>query len=186
MAHEEIIERTIKTLQKATAREIGAVLFFKGLVSSIESGDATCRRVLMDLISKGTIKKEGSCFMLPNLQGYNDHDKKLTGGIIEFVRRWDCEIYREHSVTEVGLRPDALILVKAGERGACIILEVVNKEKDEYLKQKLTTWNGWKSSLNYLSGLFGVNVPHFTFCTYGRNFEGISEMPDLIKQMEEL
>lgn len=185
MAHENTVEEIMMKLQKATARQIGEVLHAKGLVSSVASGDATCRRVLEDLITRGKIKKDGSCFMLPNLSGFADHDKKLTGGLIEFLKRWNCDVYREHSIQEVGLRPDALILVKNGERGACIILEVTATEKKEYLQQKLTTWKGWKSSLSYLSDLFGTKIPCFNFTSYGRNFEGVLELTEVLKKMEE-
>ena len=186
MAHEELIERTIRNLGKATARQIGEILHAKGLVSSIESGDATCRRVLADLISKGEIKKEGSCYMLPNLSGFGEHDKKLTEALVKIMKLWKCYIYREHSIEEVGLRPDAIVIVVKDNKACCIILEVVNTEPDNYLKQKFTTWKGWKNNLSYLSSLTMTEVPFFIFCTYGRQVEGIPRLDSLIRLMEVL
>lgn len=184
MAHEELIERLIRNLNKATARQIGEILHARGLVSSIESGDATCRRTLNDMVTKGELKKENSCYMLPHLSGYGEHDRKLTEGLMLLLKNWECVVYREHTIEEVGLRVDSIVFVDGGDRHACLIVECVNTETDSYLLQKVSVWQGWKNSLEYLGDLMAITVPYFVFCTYGRQIRDILTLDQVYKIME--
>jgi hypothetical protein len=124
-------------------------------------------KLLSQLAATNQIEKcKGFYRTLDCKSNYDTHAKKLTQDLASLLKKFpDSIIYREHTIEAVGLRPDAIILVREGGGGLCAIYECVKTERPEYLEKKKNAWASWEGALPYLTKLFGYQIPTFTFTT---------------------
>jgi len=50
------------------------------------------------------------------------------------------KILREPEIKELGLRPDAVVLLTRGDKALCFVLEICLNETEDYLRQKINAW----------------------------------------------
>jgi hypothetical protein len=163
-----LVSGFISTLKVATALDIGEILHARKAYTSIQSARVNAQKKLNVKADLGEIEKcNGFYRTLDCKSDYKDHAKLLTKATVEILKRYDAIIYREHTITSIGLRPDALVLLKRENIGRCFILEVVNNEPEQYLKQKIDVWRSWPDALDYLSSLFKYRIPHFDIVVSG-------------------
>ena len=159
----------VESLKIVDALTVGEILQKKGVYSSVHSARVQAQKALNSLVDLGKLEKgKGYYRTLDCKSEYAEHARLLTKSLAElFKTKAEPVIFREHSIAEVALRPDALVLLQREGQGLCFVLEICHTETPEYLKQKITTWRNWDNSLGFLSGLFGCKVPHFEIVVVG-------------------
>jgi hypothetical protein len=156
------IKAIMESLKIADALTIGEILQAKGLYSNVQSGRVNAQKKLNDLADLKQIEKcDGYYRVLDCKSEYKDHSKLLTKILAEVIKLNDAVILREPTIIEMGLRPDAIILLTKDGKGLCIVLEVLINETEAYFTQKVNTWNNWPGSLGYLANLLSYKIPHF-------------------------
>ena len=99
---------------------------------------------------------------------YAEHSKLLTQYLADILKlNLITKIFREKTLNEIGLRPDALILLIKANQKLCFILEVCNNEMPEYLLQKIHTWQNWPEAKDKLSELFSTQIKSYDFVVSG-------------------
>jgi hypothetical protein len=161
---EEEIRQFMATLKIADKHTIGKIMSTKGHWSAGTSASNNAYKVLCALAALGQIERYQGYFRTKGCKSeYGEHARLITQAITEILINYpDSIIHREHTIPEVGLRPDALVLIKKENQGLCIVLEALVNETETYLQSKLNTWQSWSGATEYLSGLFGFRIPHFT------------------------
>lgn len=174
----------LNSLEIADPLAIGEILHARGIYSSVHSARVQAQKALNALVDLRKLERGPGYYRIPGCESnYGDHARLLTKSLTQLFKHGDPVIFREHSIKEVALRPDALVLLKKGGRGLCFVLEVCHTETPEYLNQKVTTWKNWDNSLNYLSNLFNHRVPHYDFVIVGEAPEGCFEFNRYIKEV---
>jgi len=93
-------------------------------------------------------------------------------------------VFREYTIPEIGLRPDAIIMLQKGGEGMVLVLEIVCHETEQYLASKIHAWQQFEGALDYLSNLFKFKIPHFLICTTGEPIDGAVQFNQLIKEIK--
>lgn len=117
------------------------------------------------LVDAGRLEKGDGYFRLPGCKSdYKEHAQHLTKALASIIKlNYTTTIFREHEIKEVGLRPDALVLLNRGNEALCIVLEVMNNETPQYLTQKINVWDNWQGAKDYLSKLFNTKIKAYDF-----------------------
>jgi hypothetical protein len=165
MRKDEEIMRLMEILRIADKHTIGKIMAARGHWTEGTSANNNAYKALSDLTDLRRIEKCKGYFRVPGCESeYQEHARLITQALSEILIKFpDSVIYREHTISEVGLRPDALVLITQGKKGCCIILEVVNHESEESLIEKWHVWEHWARAGVYLSELFGTRIQHFDF-----------------------
>lgn len=173
------ISNIISSLRITDSLTVGEILHSKGLYSNLHSARVNAQKALNGLADLGQIEKcKGYYRALDCTSEYKEHARLLTKSLAKIIIRYNAVIFREISIPEIGLRPDAIVLLKRDSQGLCFVLEVVNNESDIYLQSKINAWKNWEGALPYLSRLFGYRIPHFELITSDQldsYLEGICE-----------
>ena len=163
----------VESLKIIDALTLGEVLCAKDIYTSIHSARVQGQKALNSLVDLGKLERGNGYYRTLDCKSeYGEHSRLLTKSLAELFKHGDPVIFREHSISEVALRPDALCLLTREGKGLCFVLEVCHTETPEYLKQKITTWRNWNNSLGYLSNLFTCRIPHFEIVVVGDNVPG--------------
>ena len=164
----------VDSLKIVDALTVGEILHAEGVYASVHSARVQAQKALNSLADLGKLEKgKGYYRTLDCKSEYAEHARLLTKSLAElFKTKAEPVIFREHSISEVALRPDALVLLKREGQGLCFVLEICHTETPEYLNQKITTWRNWDNALGFLSGLFKCNVPHFEIVVVGDEVPG--------------
>jgi hypothetical protein len=176
----------VNSLKIVDALTVGEILQARGVYSFVHSARVQAQKALNSLADLGKLEKgKGYYRTLDCKSEYSEHARLLTRSLAELFKTGaEPVIFREHSITEVALRPDALVLLKKEGQGLCFVLEVCHTETPEYLNQKITTWRNWDNSLDYISRLFKYEVPHFEIVVVGDNVpSGCWELNRFIKEV---
>lgn len=153
-------------LKIADALTVGEILLAKGLYSNLQSARVNAQKALNNLAALDQIEKHHGYYRALDCKSeYKEHARLLTKSLAKILIRFDAAIHREIAISEIGLRPDAVVLLKKDGRGLCFVLEVVNNEPEIYLQSKINAWKNWAGALPYLSRLFGYTIPHFELIT---------------------
>ena len=106
-----------------------------------QSARVQAAKALKNLTDLGKMEK-GDAYRLPGIKStWTPHNRSLSKAISEILTNYPHSIvFREHSISEVGLRPDALIMVDDGDEVAVIVLEIMHEETEAYFTQKMNTW----------------------------------------------
>jgi hypothetical protein len=163
MAHEDTIYAVMESLVIADKHVIGDIMAHKGLWTKGTSAVNNSYKALNCLVDSGKLVKGDGYFKLPDCKSdYKEHSQLLSKALAEIIKfNPTCKIFREHTITEKGLRPDGIVLLTRDDQACCFILEVCNNESEDYLTQKINTWNAWDGANKYLSDLFGEDIPFF-------------------------
>ena len=163
----------------------GKALHAKGLYQSVHSARVQVQKDFNRRVDLKQLERGKGYYRVPGCEGeYGDHARLLTTSLVELFKHGDPIIFREHFISEIALRPDALVLLKKEGRGLCFVLEVCHTETPEYLQQKITVWKNWDKSLDYLSGLFGYRLPNFEIVIAGETVpDGCWEFNRFIKEV---
>ena len=184
MPHEDEVFETMEMLHLAKPKHIGAILADRVGWAPGQSATVQAGRALDNLVGLGKLKKENSFYMIEACKAKpSEHAELITEELVQILKRFEARIFREYLIEEVGLRPDAICLLKTGGKGLCLVLEVVNHETEEYLESKMNVWKTWPGATEYLSRLFGYKIPHFEIIAL-RKGEKICEKLPLVSEWE--
>ena len=184
MRGKDLVDQILISARITDPLTVGEVLHEKGFYQSVHSARVQVQKDFNRRVDLKQLERGPGYYRVPGCESeYGDHARLLTKSLIELFKHGEPVIFREHSIKEVGLRPDALVLLKKEGRGLCFVLEVCHTETPEYLNQKVTTWKNWDNSLNYLSNLFHHRIPHYDLVVVGEAPEGCFEFNRYIKEV---
>jgi hypothetical protein len=126
-------------------------------------------KTLNTLVDAGRLEKGDGYFRLPGCKSeYKEHAQLLTKALAEIKKlKLNSKIIREVTLNEIGLRPDALVLITKDNQAVCFVLEVCNNEFPEFLQQKVNAWRQWGEALKTLSQLFETEIKAFDIVVSG-------------------
>ncbi len=182
MAYEELVMEYMKKLVIADKHVIAGLM--RGKWSEGTSAVNNSYKALTNLVGMGKLVQGNGFFRLPGCKSnYEEHAQLLTKALVEVLKtKLVRKIFREHTIPEVGLRPDAIVFLERDGKGLCFILEVCNNEPEDYLRHKVNTWLHWEGSTEYLSNLFNTKIPFFNIVVAGSAIEGTFELQDYLKE----
>ncbi|MFA5823207.1 MAG: hypothetical protein WC853_09045 [Thermodesulfovibrionales bacterium] len=163
MAHEEVVYQLMESLAIASKQEIGDIMATKKIWTAGPSTFNNSYKALCALTDIGKLIKGDGYFKLPSCKSeYKEHSQLITKALAEVLKlEVQSTIFREITIPEVGLRPDAICLLTKNNQGYCMILEVCNNETPEYLQSKINVWDNWQGDAQFLSQLFKYKIPHY-------------------------
>lgn len=169
MAHEEVVMELMNQLVIADKHTIGDLMAHKGLWTAGTSAVNNSYKALNTLVDAGKLERGDGYFRLPGCKSeYQEHSQLLTKSLAEILKlNHQTKIFREKTISEIGLRPDALVLLTKGNQALCFILEVCHNEFPEFLTQKVHAWRSWENALQFLSQLFEIKVTAFDIVVAG-------------------
>lgn len=165
MAHEQTVMDIMESLGIGTKHQVAEVMAVKVGWKPGPSAINNTYKALARLTQQGKLEQGKGFFRVPSCRSdYSEHAQLLSQCIAEILKLpFQIKVKREHTIQEVGLRPDALMYIQDENRGLCFVLEVINHEPEVSLTTKANVWNQWKDAPRYLSKLFGAPVTHFDF-----------------------
>lgn len=167
IAHEETVMELMNQLVYATKHDIGDIMAHKEIFTAGTSAVNNAYKILTTLVDSGKLEKGGGdYFKLKEARGnHQEHSRLITAALIKILKLdYQTIIHREHEISEKGLRPDAIILLVNGDKSCCRVLEVMNHESQDYINQKIHTWDAWEGAEEYLSKLFNTNIKFYDIC----------------------
>jgi hypothetical protein len=181
--------KIILSLRIFTALDFGKILYAlnPGKYKDLHSARVQAQKNLNEFVSLGHLERGNGYYRIPGCQSeYGDHARLLTQALAELLKlNLQITIYREHSIPECGLRPDAICLINKDNLGLCFILEVLCNESHEYFLQKINTWKHWQGANKYLSDLFSVEIPHFAVVAVGKCYEpSVIPFEELLREVQ--
>jgi hypothetical protein len=128
-------------------------------------------KYLMDLVQLGRLVKGPNYFKVPECESeYKPHAELLSKSLIEILKvNPEAEIWREHYIQEISLRPDALVLMRQGNLARMLIVEVCESETEEYLMAKVNLWKKHPEALRILSEITKIMIPAFDIVVVGKD-----------------
>jgi hypothetical protein len=188
MAYAEEVSSLLSILKVADDKIIGEIMSSRGYWTTGPSARNNSFKILKSLSDQKIIQKGKGYFSTLNCKSkYGDHSRLLTQALARILIACpNATIFREQTISEKGLRPDAVCLITKDNRGLCFILEVLHNETSEYFKQKLSTWKTWSGATDYLSQLFGFTVPSFSIITSGQQlmFDETLTLDNLLEELK--
>lgn len=161
MSKEKVL-KIMQTIKIADSKTVGGIMSAWGVWKAGNSATVNSHKALTYHAEMKNIEKCDGFWRVDSKSEWKEHAQKLTGKIANILINYpESIIKREHFIKEVGLRADAICLFIQDGKGKCVIYEVMINETDEYLKQKINTWNQWEEATEYLSRLFGYHIPNF-------------------------
>jgi hypothetical protein len=156
------VPKIIEVIKVTDALTVGEILHAQGIYSTSQSARVNAQKKLNQLADLGQIERcNGFYRNLDCKSEFKEHSRLLTKALAEVLKLPIDSIIHREITTPVGLRPDAICLLTKNNQGYCFVLEVLNHETEQYLEQKINTWNNWEGSLEFLSQLFRCKIPHF-------------------------
>jgi hypothetical protein len=178
MAHEDTVIGLMEKLEIADDLTVGEIMAGWGHWKPGQSARVQAAKALKNLTDLGKMEK-GDAYRLPGIKStWTPHNRSLSKAISEILTNYPHSIvFREHSISEVGLRPDALIMVDDGDEVAVIVLEIMHEETEAYFTQKMNTWRQWDKSNEYLSNLFGYEIENFSLISLKEGESLLEKLP---------
>ena len=169
MAHDETIYGLMESLVIADKHIVGDIMAQKGIWTKGTSTINNSYKALNLLADSGKLIKGNGFYKLPDCKSeYKEHARLLTKAIAEILKlNYSTEVFREHSIEEKGLRPDAIVFLTHNSKGLCFIFEVCNNETPEYLQQKINIIKNWPEAKEYFSNLFKTKINEFDIVVAG-------------------
>jgi len=119
---------------------------------------------------------------------HEDHSKQLSNYLTSIICKFPearISIFREHSIPEISLIPDAICFISHEGRGRCFIFEVCRYETLDYLTGKFNKWTYWNNALPYLSNLLELKIPAFDFVSSKKvDIPGVLHLDDYLKSLK--
>ena len=169
MAHEDTILADMESLRIADKHVIGDLMAHRKIWTKGASTVNNSTKNLNTLVDRGKLVKCDGFYRMPDCKSeYKGHARLLTKAIAEILKlNLNAKIFREKEIKEVGLRPDALVLLERYGRFLCFVLEVCENEFPEYLTQKVNTWNQYENAKETLFTLFETRIKAFDIVVSG-------------------
>lgn len=169
MRHENTVRELMNQLVIADKHTVGGYLAHKGIFTAGTSAVNNAYKILNTLVDAGQLEKGENYYRLVGCKStYQEHARELTKALAEITKlNLNAKIFREHAIAEVGLRPDAIILLTKEDKGLCLVLEVMNNETPGYFRQKVNSWENWEGAKDYLSNLFKTKIKEFDIVVSG-------------------
>lgn len=163
MANLVVGEMLMRVLIITGAEEFGMLLAAMGLYAAGASARNNGAKILRALADLGKLEAGPGYYRIPGCKSeYGDHAKLLTQALVKILIKYpNSLINRELTITEAGLRPDALVLLVKDKLACAFVLEVMNNERESYFQEKVRKWNAWAGACDFLSKTLGCQVPHF-------------------------
>lgn len=169
MAHEENVLELMNQLIIADKHIIGQLMAHKKIWTTGTSSVNNSYKVLNTLVDRCQLEKGQNFYRRPGCKSnFCEHAQLLTAALASIIKLdYQTIIFREHSIEEKGLRPDAIVLLTHDSKGLCFFLEICNNEKLSYLQTKINTIKGWPEVKEYLSNLFKTKIKEFDIVVSG-------------------
>lgn len=189
MAHEELIYGLMESLVIADKHIVGDLMAHKGILTAGTSSVNNSYKTLNILVDAGRLERGDGFFRLPGCKSeYKEHAQLLTKALAEILKlNLTSKIIREITLNEIGLRPDALVLLIKNNQAVCFILEICNNEFPEFLQQKVNAWRQWNGALEALSQFLETKIKAFDIVVAGDiSAEGTFEFNQFLKDIKEV
>jgi hypothetical protein len=186
MAHEETIYGIMEALRICDKHTGGDIMAARGIWTKGTSSVNNFYKGSNTLVDAGKLVKGDGYFKMPDCKSeYKEHSQLLTKALAEILKlNYQSQVLREPTLTDVGLRPDAILFLANGNKGLCFILEVCNNESPEYLNQKINAWRSFEGAKDYLSQLFETEIKAFDIVVSGDiSTEGTFEFNQYLKEV---
>ncbi len=188
MNHEEMIMELMNQLVYATKHDIGDIMAHRGIWTKGPSTVNNSYKHLTTLTDSGLLEKGEGFFKLSGMKGeHKEHSRLLTAALIKILKlNLTTKIYRESLISELGIIPDALVLIVKGDNAAVFVLEVCHNETPDYLTSKINVWKGYENATQKLSEVFGGEVKEFDIVVAGDiEAEGAFEFNSYLEALNE-
>jgi hypothetical protein len=189
MAHEETIYGLMESLVIADKHVIGDLMAHKKIWTKGTSAVNNSYKNLNNLRDSGKLEKGDDYYRIIGCQSeYKEHAQLLTKALAKILKlNFESKIYREVTLKEIGLRPDALVLLTRDNKAVCCVIEVCNNEFPEFLTQKVNALKNWDGALQTMSLLFETTIKKFDIVVSGNiTAEGIFEFNQYLENLEEV
>jgi hypothetical protein len=187
VAHEETIYGLMKNgLNPVDKHILGDVMASKGVWSAGTSASNNADKILK---SDSRLEKIDGYYRIIGCKSeYKEHSRLLTKAIAEIHKlNYEVKVYREKTISSIGLRPDAIVLLTKNNQHLCFILEVCNNEFPEFLQQKVNAWRQWENALHALSEFLEMRIQAFDIVVSGDiSAEGTFEFNQYLKDIQEV
>lgn len=185
MAHEETVMGLMEQLVIADKHIIGSIMAHKKLWNEGISSVNNSYKALINLTGMGKLVRGSNHFKLLDCRSdYKIHSQLITKALADILKlNLETKIFREHTIQEIGSRPDAIVFLTKEDKGLCFILEVMNNETEEYLRQKIHALSYWNKTNEYLSSLFNSKIPAFDIVVTRSAIEGTFEYNSYLKEV---
>lgn len=168
MAREKEVYELMQQLVIVNDIIVGEVMAAKGYWAAGQSARVQAAKALKNLSEEGRLERRDGFYRVPGCKSeWGEHAQFLTKILAEILKKHTAEIFRETMVYDVGLRADAICMITKDNLGMVLVIEAMNHESTESIKNKETIWNTWPEATGYLSKLFGYRIPHFEFLAIG-------------------
>ena len=159
---QELVMEALEKLKIADKHAVAELMASQGIWKAGTSAVNNTYKKLMDLVALGRLVKGDGFFRVPSCKSeYGTHSQTVTSTLVKVLKVYPGTIvYREHTIHEVGLRPDALCLLIKEGKGLCLWIEVCNHEPPEYFEMKKNALKSW-NALPYISRLFNYQIPAY-------------------------
>ncbi len=183
MAHEGTVLTIMQALKIATKHQVGEIMATKGIWKAGVSATNNADKVLS---KHDQIEKGGGWYRLKgNRSEFKDHARALTQALVEILKlNLDYKILRESEIKELGLRPDAVVLLTRGDKALCFILEICLDESEDYLRQKINAWKHYERGKEVLSEMLGKSIKAFDIVVSGQEAEGAFEFNSYLEALK--
>lgn len=164
-AKEVKVMKIMESLEIATKHHVAEILAHDGDYSEGVSAVNNSNKLLTSLVDLGKLDKINGFYRIRgNKSEGGDHAKALTHVLVQFLKLpYEVICIREKKITDINLIPDAIILLKDGQKGCVLVLECVRNETEQYLESKRNVWESWVNAKEYLSKTFGYRIKAFEF-----------------------
>lgn len=188
MANEEAVMELMSQLVIADKHIIGDLMAYKGFWTAGVSAVNNSYKALNTLVDAGRLERGEGYYRLSECKSeFKEHAQLLSKSIAEILKlKLNVKVLREVTLNEIGLRPDALVLLIKYDRFACFVLEVCNHEINfpEFLIQKVNAWRQWDKALETLSQLFQTPIKAFDIVVSGDiTADGTSELKQYLEEV---
>lgn len=188
MAHEEVVMELMNQLVIADKHIIGDLMAYKELWTAGTSAVNNSYKALNILVDAGRLERGDGYFRLPSCKSeYQEHSKLLTKSLAEILKlNYHTKIFREKTISEIGLRPDALVLLTKDSQALCFVHEVCHNEFPQFLQQKVNSWRSYGNALQFLSQLFEIEIKAFDIVVAGDiTAGGTFEFKQYLKEVQD-
>jgi hypothetical protein len=166
---------------------IAEIMAFKKIWLTGTSSVNNSYKVLNLLVDSGKLIKGDGYFKLPDCKSeYKEHAQLLTKALAEILKlNYTSKIFREVTLQEVGLRPDALVLLIKDSQALMFVLEVCNNEFPKFLQQKVNVLRNWDWVLEMFSKIFETKIKAFDIVVSGDiTADGTFEFNQYLEEVE--
>lgn len=174
MTKNEEIKHFTRLLRVTDTKGVAEIAAARGFYKEGASAVTNVNKVFQEMILTGELERCDGFYRIKGSEDtFKEHSRLLTKSLIDIIKLpYQHIVKREFSITEKGLRPDAIGVIRNEDRAICYVLEVCNSEEKPYLLQKVNTWRMWREAKECLGKIFGLTIPEFHIVVSGEAIGG--------------